>query len=64
MGKFLLGLVVALAIAAGVYYFMLMDVQEAQNTDVPNESPRGADLNLQAAPRVPEGAVMEDGTLD
>lgn len=59
MGNFLMGLVVALAIAAGVYYFMFMNVQE----EVVEDDQRGASLNLQANP-IPEGAIMEDGTLD
>lgn len=61
MGTFLLGLIVALIIGVGVYYFMMMDVQEAQNTNQPESS---GSLDLQVAPRIPEGAVMEDGTLD
>ena len=61
MGKFLLGLIVAVVIGVGVYYFMLMDAADAPQEE--GTPVRGADLNLQANP-IPAGAVMEDGTLD
>ena len=61
MGRFLLGLVVALAIGAGVYYFLLMDASAPAETEP--ETVRGADVNLQANP-IPKGAIMEDGTLE
>ena len=60
MGKFLLGLIVALLIGVGVYYFMLMDASEQE---LEEEVQQGASLNVQANP-IPQGAVMEDGTLD
>ncbi len=59
MGKFLLGIIVVLLAGVAIYYFMLMDVQEAQNA----EPQSGASLNLDANP-IPQGAMMEDGTLD
>ena len=58
MGNFLLGLVVALAIAAGVYYYLFIYVQK----QVPQDE-RGASLNVELN-RIPAGAVMEDGTID
>ena len=61
MRGFLLGLVVALAIGAGVYYFLMMDTTDLSTTEP--ETVRGADVNLQADP-MPENVIMEDGTLD
>ena len=58
MGNFLLGLVVALAIAAGVYYYLFIYVQEQTPQDE-----RGASLDVKVN-RIPAGAVMEDGTID
>lgn len=64
MRNFLIGLVVALAIAAGLYYFMLYDA--SRESAVNEELERGAALDLQIteANRIPGDAVMEDGTLD
>ena len=58
MGNFLLGLVVAFALAAGLYYYFVVSVQK----EVAEEE-QGAGLNLEVN-HIPKGAVMEDGTLD
>ena len=63
MGKFLLGLVVALAIGTGLYYFLLSDA--AREEAVNEELDRGAEIEMQIEEtnRIPPNAVMEDGTI-
>ncbi len=63
MGKFALGLVVALAIGMGLYYFLLSD---APRDDAVNEElDRGAEIEMQIneVNTIPPNAVMEDGTI-
>ncbi|HWO07106.1 MAG TPA: hypothetical protein VNM40_00825 [Candidatus Paceibacterota bacterium] len=63
MKNFLIGLVVALAIAAGLYYFLLQDA--ARQSAVDDEIERGAaiDLQINEANRIPPGVMMEDGAI-
>jgi flagellar basal body-associated protein FliL len=60
MLKFLIGLVVVLAVVVGGYYYVFMadaEVEEAQEQ-------RGVSTELEvSAKKIPAGAVMEDGTL-
>jgi len=63
MGKFFLGLAVAIAIGMGLYYFLLSD---APREDAVNgEIERGAEIELQIneSNKMPPNAVMEDGTI-
>lgn len=56
---FLVGLIVAVVAAVGVYYFMFMQDPEVQQAEQ-----RGASTNVQVNPNaIPAGAIMEDGTL-
>ncbi|MFZ2886662.1 MAG: hypothetical protein WA021_02465 [Minisyncoccia bacterium] len=60
MGKFLFGVVMALLIAAGLYFYMVIGTAQEE---APQEQ-QGASLDLQIdEKRIPPGAVMEDGTL-
>lgn len=63
MLRFLIGLAAALALGAGLYYFLLSDAP--REDAVRQELDRGAEVQLQVneANRIPPGAVMEDGTL-
>lgn len=63
MKGFLIGLVVALAIGTGLYYFLLSDAAREEAVD--EEIDRGVETQLQIneANRIPPDAVMEDGTI-
>jgi len=55
---FLVGLIVAVTAAVGIYYYMFMQDPEVR------EAERGASTQVQINPNaIPKGAVMEDGTL-
>ena len=55
---FLVGLVVALLAALGVYYYMFMPAQDV------TAEPRGASTQVQInTNKIPAGAMMEDGTI-
>lgn len=59
MVNFLIGIIVAAVLAFGVYYVWVLRAAE----DMQKE-PQDAGLQIQVgAKKVPEGAVMEDGTL-
>ena len=63
MMRFLIGLAAALALGAGLYYFLLSDAPRGEA--VQEELDRGIETQLQIneSNRIPSGAVMEDGTL-
>jgi hypothetical protein len=55
---FLVGLIVAVTAAVGLYYYMFMQDPEVRQEE------RGGSANVQVNPNViPKGAIMEDGTL-
>ena len=57
MKGFLVGLIVAMVAALGLYYVWFMREAEVQNE-------RGASTQVQLnAKKIPAGAIMEDGTL-
>jgi hypothetical protein len=60
MGNFLMGIVVALVVAFGVYYvWVLRAADETENQPSPSAS-----VNVDTAvKKIPAGAIMEDGTL-
>lgn len=57
MVGFLVGLIVAMVAALGVYYVWFMQDAEVQQAE------RGASTQVEVNPRIPAGAIMEDGTL-
>ena len=57
MVNFLIGIIVAAALAFGVYYVWVLRAAEDMRKE-----PQGAGLQV-GAKVIPEGAMMEDGTL-
>lgn len=54
---FLVGLIVAMIAALSVYYWWFMQQPEVEQTE------RSTSTQVEINPRIPAGAVMEDGTL-
>lgn len=56
MKGFLVGLIVSMVAAFGVYYVWFMEAAK-------QEEEKGASTEVKIEPRLPAGSIMEDGTL-